>query len=842
MDLSESEGSSDFNEDSSVDGEEEEDETFEDESTSESDSNLTDEENESDSDTDENLPLKRPQQRKRRAVVSSDSEASESTPVNARKAPNRKLSEEVKAKSNSENEISDSESSSNSCPICLVRFEKGKPVAIPDGGCSHTYCLDCLREWSKNIATCPIDRSEFRNIIILESVNGKEIKRERVHQRRVQDEEEEEGELDELWVCERCGSGDREDFLLLCDGCDLAYHYNTCLTPSLPRVPRGRWYCPTCSSAGLGISSRPVREQQREENMNDTDENDPEIRPQGTQRRAIILSESEQSDSNMNRGEVRTNQRNNTVPRTIQTERVRRVVALQRGTGALPKKPMSAYFLFLQDERPRAKDDLTRLNLPCRVTDVSIEVGRRWSALRETTKAEYQRRAKMARAEYDQAMALMPIPLQQPKTKKRKTKTKRKGTKRKTKKTSASKGKITKRKRKGTTKKPKRKLTGRAKRLASGRKKKVSKRKPIKSSAKKPKSYSGPVDEKSTEAVPILGEFSLFGHKDDLEYFEDEEGTKNDSKISRKSERPIALIRPFNVSGLEPNNEPIPTTSNNFLGDIMAGQKNLLKSERPKVQKMGEVYSKGRTVVSSKLISTTVSREIYHDATMVKKSNDVSKIKSSAKFMDRFLEKNCGTTNINKLPDCQFNTKIRSTPEHGIIEPKINAHGDDNSSKSKNSKMGKDDQKIDDIVSDIIDDIVDENGECKDRGNSDFISLGTSAIETPNQLKPLINARKITLSTEKGDINGMKPANSKPIQHLKESDNHRPEKSTKELTGKHEDAKQEKTTYYQPNYLPSSGKSILNNIPKAGTSSNSIYRDKLERQTMIANQVGNYCF
>uniref|UniRef100_A0A1I8JG96 PHD-type domain-containing protein n=1 Tax=Macrostomum lignano TaxID=282301 RepID=A0A1I8JG96_9PLAT len=38
---------------------------------------------------------------------------------------------------------------------------------------------------------------------------------------------------------------DREDQLLLCDGCDTAYHTD-CLTPPLSRVPAGRWFCPDC--------------------------------------------------------------------------------------------------------------------------------------------------------------------------------------------------------------------------------------------------------------------------------------------------------------------------------------------------------------------------------------------------------------------------------------------------------------------------------------------------------------------------------------------------------------------------------------------------------------------
>ena len=53
------------------------------------------------------------------------------------------------------------------------------------------------------------------------------------------------------YACEVCGSGDREERLLLCDACDLGYHME-CLVPPLTTIPRGRWYCPQCTAAGVG--------------------------------------------------------------------------------------------------------------------------------------------------------------------------------------------------------------------------------------------------------------------------------------------------------------------------------------------------------------------------------------------------------------------------------------------------------------------------------------------------------------------------------------------------------------------------------------------------------------
>ncbi|KAK7243333.1 hypothetical protein RIF29_38126 [Crotalaria pallida] len=47
--------------------------------------------------------------------------------------------------------------------------------------------------------------------------------------------------------CEQCGSGDSPAELLLCDKCDRGYHL-FCLNPILSSVPKGSWFCPSCTS------------------------------------------------------------------------------------------------------------------------------------------------------------------------------------------------------------------------------------------------------------------------------------------------------------------------------------------------------------------------------------------------------------------------------------------------------------------------------------------------------------------------------------------------------------------------------------------------------------------
>jgi len=128
-----------------------------------------------------------------------------------------------------------------SCPICMSPFGKRK-VGTPDL-CDHLFCLECILEWSKNVNTCPLDRQVFRMILARRSPNDEVYERIPVEERQLIVEEP---HVEENTFCEECGLGDREDRLLLCDGCDRGYHLE-CLDPPLNRVPRGDWFCPGCS-------------------------------------------------------------------------------------------------------------------------------------------------------------------------------------------------------------------------------------------------------------------------------------------------------------------------------------------------------------------------------------------------------------------------------------------------------------------------------------------------------------------------------------------------------------------------------------------------------------------
>jgi len=137
--------------------------------------------------------------------------------------------------------ISENEERHNAdCPICLIEFTD-QLVGQPEN-CQHLFCLDCIKEWSKNVNSCPLDRKQFNNLKIKKDKDGQVIEELFIEDVWPAAEEFEEPPT----FCQICNMCDREDVMLLCDGCDEGYHID-CLTPSLDHVPIDDWYCPRCS-------------------------------------------------------------------------------------------------------------------------------------------------------------------------------------------------------------------------------------------------------------------------------------------------------------------------------------------------------------------------------------------------------------------------------------------------------------------------------------------------------------------------------------------------------------------------------------------------------------------
>uniref|UniRef100_A0A1B0DQI1 PHD-type domain-containing protein n=1 Tax=Phlebotomus papatasi TaxID=29031 RepID=A0A1B0DQI1_PHLPP len=51
--------------------------------------------------------------------------------------------------------------------------------------------------------------------------------------------------------CQFCHSGENEDKLLLCDGCDKGFH-TYCFKPRMEKIPEGDWYCYECVNKATG--------------------------------------------------------------------------------------------------------------------------------------------------------------------------------------------------------------------------------------------------------------------------------------------------------------------------------------------------------------------------------------------------------------------------------------------------------------------------------------------------------------------------------------------------------------------------------------------------------------
>jgi len=72
----------------------------------------------------------------------------------------------------------------------------------------------------QNVNTCPVDRQTFSLVLVRQGLDGVIYRQIPVENHQLHVEEE---PVQDLTFCEVCGRADREDRLLLCDGCDLGY-------------------------------------------------------------------------------------------------------------------------------------------------------------------------------------------------------------------------------------------------------------------------------------------------------------------------------------------------------------------------------------------------------------------------------------------------------------------------------------------------------------------------------------------------------------------------------------------------------------------------------------------
>ena len=62
-----------------------------------------------------------------------------------------------------------------------------------------------------------------------------------------------------------------------------------------------------------------------------------------------------------------------------------------------PKRPLSTFFLFSQDERPKIKKDNPSLS----VADIAKMIGERWRGIGEEKKRHYEDRARTEKERYE---------------------------------------------------------------------------------------------------------------------------------------------------------------------------------------------------------------------------------------------------------------------------------------------------------------------------------------------------------------------------------------------------------------------------------------------------------
>merc|ERR1711874_66797 len=65
-----------------------------------------------------------------------------------------------------------------------------------------------------------------------------------------------------------------------------------------------------------------------------------------------------------------------------------------------PKKPLSAYFLFSQEERLKVKAQFPDYS----ITEIAKELGRRWATINPAIKQSYEQRYQESRRQYEQAI------------------------------------------------------------------------------------------------------------------------------------------------------------------------------------------------------------------------------------------------------------------------------------------------------------------------------------------------------------------------------------------------------------------------------------------------------
>eukprot|EP00871_Galdieria_phlegrea_P003081 jgi/Galph1/3774/GphlegSOOS_G2422.1 len=139
------------------------------------------------------------------------------------------------------------EAEKENMPSCSICFTSPAIKASQPNCCSHTYCFDCLKQWSDMLNICPLCKRKFHFICDMTDFSRKFRVSDKKQPKYLEDNEYF-NQVEEAIYCAICGSDSNEQVLLLCDGCNVGMH-TYCLSPPLAAVPEDEWFCPECEDS-----------------------------------------------------------------------------------------------------------------------------------------------------------------------------------------------------------------------------------------------------------------------------------------------------------------------------------------------------------------------------------------------------------------------------------------------------------------------------------------------------------------------------------------------------------------------------------------------------------------
>ncbi|XP_053991541.1 PHD and RING finger domain-containing protein 1-like [Hylaeus volcanicus] len=151
---------------------------------------------------------------------------------------------------------SDNLSTKSTCAICLTDIVENDIIGEL-AECHHFFCYDCIHLWANRTNQCPLCKQKFYCILkknfkantLCESIVLSSIQ---VQDKTLHLTDDETYNIEpmrrplEEYICQVCRLGNQEEVLLLCDGCDDAYH-TFCV--GCTEVPEGSWFCHTCQNS-----------------------------------------------------------------------------------------------------------------------------------------------------------------------------------------------------------------------------------------------------------------------------------------------------------------------------------------------------------------------------------------------------------------------------------------------------------------------------------------------------------------------------------------------------------------------------------------------------------------